>query len=124
MKLPDRDALSKATINDPIIAGNTSEADSAVSASNATKTSRAVSAGMAGKSGDLIKKFTIRVPESLLGRIRAAYLNDLANGHEIVSLSTWASEHLEKAVIDSENAYNDGEPYREVGVGTVPLGRI
>lgn len=97
-------ALSKAPVANPIIAGTASSAASAGTAS--------------------LKKFTIRIDEDLLGRIRAAYLRDLAAGGEHRSLSAWASAHLADAVERNEAAHNDGEPYQPVGAGVVPQGPL
>ncbi|MFC5369849.1 hypothetical protein [Arcanobacterium bovis] len=116
MKTPDPHVLSKATINDPIIAGNASEAGSAVSASNA---SHASTAGRASESVDVPVKFTIRLPKTLMGRIRAAYLADLTEGGA-PTLSEWAAEHLAQAVNESEQRVNGGAQFRPVGTGRVP----
>lgn len=113
MKTPDPQVFSKATVNDPIIAGNASEAGSAVSASHAS------TAGSASGSVDVQVKFTIRLPKPLMGRIRAAYLADLTEGGTS-TLSEWAAEHLEQAVNESEQRVNGGAQFRPVGTGRVP----
>ncbi|WP_124055206.1 hypothetical protein [Arcanobacterium ihumii] len=116
MKTPDPHVLSKATINDPIIVGNASEVGSAGYASQA---SHASTAGSASETVETRVKFTIRLPKTLMGRIRAAYLADLATGGA-PTLSEWAAEHLEQAVNESEQRVNGGAQFRPVGTGRVP----
>lgn len=96
------DALSKAAIANPVITGTASTASATGSAS--------------------LKKFTIRIDADLLGRIRAAYLRDLAAGGEHRSLSAWACAHLAEAVEHNEAAHNNGRPYEPVAAGIVPQG--
>ncbi len=102
------DALSKAAVANPIITGTTSHAGAAGTAS-ATSTAS-------------LKKFTIRIDADLLGRIRAAYLRDLAAGGEHRSLSAWTAAHLAAAVEEDEAAHNHGRPYEPVAAGIVPQG--
>ena len=122
MKTPDPTALTtlrKAEVLDPVITGNashTSEPSKADIASNASQTSRD------GKASTKAK-FTIRLDEELLGRVRTAYLKDLANGFA-GSLSTWAAHHLETAVLDAEARLNQGQPFQPVQSGSIPTGRI
>lgn len=103
------DALSKAAIANPIITGTTS-----TKAGTASATSTASTASL--------KKFTIRIDADLLGRIRAAYLRDLAAGGEHRSLSAWAAAHLAAAVEEDEATHNHGRPYEPVAAGIVPQG--
>ena len=69
VKTPDPHALEtlKTKVVDPIVAGD---------ASIASGTSNT---GITGNTVEL-KKFTIRIDPILLGRIRAAYLNEFARG--------------------------------------------
>lgn len=99
------DALSKAAVANPIITGTTSTAGTASATSTAS-----------------LKKFTIRIDADLLGRIRAAYLRDLAAGGEHRSLSAWAAAHLAAAVEEDEATHNHGRPYEPVAAGIVPQG--
>lgn len=101
-------ALAKATIANPVITGTAS--------SNST----ARTTGATGSAS--LKKFTIRIDADLLGRIRAAYLRDLASGGEHRSLSAWAAAHLAAAVENDEAAHNAGQPYEPVAAGVVPQG--
>lgn len=103
------DALSKATVDNPVIAGT---ANTAGTASNA-RTARSA-----------CTKFTIRLDRELLGRIRAAYLRDLASGGQHRSLSAWAAAHLAAVVEANEAAHNNGDPYEPVAPGVVPQGRL
>lgn len=122
MKIPDPTALTtlrKAEVLDPVITGNashTSEPSKADIASNASQASRDGKASAKAK-------FTIRLDEELLGRVRTAYLKDLANGFA-GSLSTWAAHHLETAVLDAEARLNQGQPFQPVQSGSIPTGRI
>lgn len=118
MKTPDQDALDtlrKASITDPVIAGNSPNA------SNNHVASVASNASVAGKAGRDGTKFTIRLDKELLGRIRAAYLRDLANGFS-GSLSAWAAASLEKTVQESEYVNNNGQPYQPIESGSIPTG--
>ena len=125
MKTPDPTALTtlrKAEVLDPVITGNashTSEPSKADIASNASQASQASQDGKASTKA----KFTIRLDEELLGRVRTAYLKDLANGFA-GSLSTWAAHHLETAVLDAEARLNQGQPFQPVQSGSIPTGRI
>ena len=113
MKAPNMDALnalSKAPVTDPIInAGNTSTASPASADGTAS-----------GEPYSPIVKFTIRLEEELMGRIRAAYLADLATGTGVSSLSAWAADALRNAVIDAEKRHGRTEPFTPVGTGRVP----
>ncbi|WP_311776853.1 hypothetical protein [Trueperella abortisuis] len=102
------DALSKAAVANPIITGTTST-------TGATGTASATSTAS-------LKKFTIRIDADLLGRIRAAYLRDLAAGGEHRSLSAWAAAHLAAAVEEDEATHNHGRPFEPVAAGIVPQG--
>ena len=119
MKTPDPTALTtlrKAEVLDPVITGNashTSEPSKADIASNASRDGKASTKA----------KFTIRLDEELLGRVRTAYLKDLANGFA-GSLSAWAAHHLETAVLDAEARLNQGQPFQPVQSGSIPTGRI
>lgn len=97
------DALSKATVNNPVIAGT---------------------ANTAGTTRTAGTKFTIRLDRELLGRIRAAYLRDLASGGEHRSLSAWTAAHLATIVEANEAAHNNGDPYEPIAPGVVPQGRL
>lgn len=103
-------ALEKATITNPIVAGTASAAGSA---------SKASRAGMAG-----IKKFTIRLDEELLGRVRAAYLRELATGGPHSSLSAWAASALAQAVEQSETKFNHGNGYQPIDSDIIPKGPL
>lgn len=116
MKIPNSEVLFKATVDDPIITGNTSHT---ATTSNTGNTGNASEVGV-----DVVKKFTIRMPASLLGRIRAAYLRDLAESGQIESLSAWATSHLERAVLASENSFNQGKEFTQIDSGVIPPGRI
>ncbi|MFY9262586.1 MAG: hypothetical protein WBH73_03535 [Arcanobacterium sp.] len=109
MKTPDKTvlaSLSKAEVTDPIIAGNATVARNA---------------SVAGNTGNgVIKKFTIRIPEQLLARIRAAYLYEMAIGNNAGSLSAWAANQLEEAVNAIER--NSGITLEPVNTGTLPTG--
>ncbi|MEW6881431.1 hypothetical protein [Trueperella pyogenes] len=105
-------ALSKAAVENPVIAGTASTTASASSASGASTASRADT------------KFTIRLDHELLGRIRAAYLRDLAAGGEHRSLSAWAAAHLAAVVEANEATHNNGAPYEPIAPGIVPQGRL
>lgn len=110
MKTPDPTALTtlrKAEVLDPVITGN------------ASHTSEPSKADIASTKA----KFTIRLDEELLGRVRTAYLKDLANGFA-GSLSAWAAHHLETAVLDAEARLNQGQPFQPVQSGSIPTGRI
>lgn len=128
MKTPDPTALTtlrKAEVLDPVITGNashTSEPSKADIASNASQASQASQASRDGKASTKAK-FTIRLDEELLGRVRTAYLKDLANGFA-GSLSTWAAHHLKTAVLDAEARLNQGQPFQPVQSGSIPTGRI
>ncbi|PWF27104.1 hypothetical protein DD236_01475 [Ancrocorticia populi] len=98
-------ALKKADVNDPIVAGSASTARPASNAGNQ-------------------KKFTIRLDQELLGRIRAAYLADAANGSGLNTLSKWAAHQLEKAVEESEQRTNDGQPRPPLDPGIIPTGPL
>ncbi|MFT3944367.1 MAG: hypothetical protein QM705_11185 [Ancrocorticia sp.] len=100
---------AKRVSQDPLIAGI---ASNAVNASNYGNYGKAV----------VLKKLTIRLDEELLGRIRAAFLADLASGSGLTTISDWASHHLEAAVIASEEQTNGGKPRQPLDVGTVPRG--
>ncbi|MET7074263.1 hypothetical protein ABZS16_04570 [Trueperella pyogenes] len=102
-------ALSKASVNNPVIAGTANTAGTASGASNARSA---------------CTKFTIRLDRELLGRIRAAYLRDLASGGQHRSLSAWAAAHLAAVVEANEAAHNNGDPYEPVAPGVVPQGRF
>lgn len=118
MKLPDPFALAelrKAEVTDPIIAGDAGDTSHTGNADIAS------TAGNAGKARNGGAKFTIRIDHDLLGRVRAAYLRDLANGFS-GSLSAWAAASLEKTVRDYEAAYNDGQPYQPIESGSIPTG--
>lgn len=107
MKKPNPEfltTLSKAPVNDPIIAGTAS------TASIVNKDART--------------KLTIRLDNNLHGRIRAAFLADLTAGSGITSLSAWATHHLEQAVLETEQRLNDGEQFTAVKAGVVPNFRI
>ena len=115
MKRPDPAALAaleKATVSDPIVAGNASRADTAGSA------------GSAGNAGNSVRKLTIRLDDELLGRIRAAYLRQLAAGGEHRSLSAWTAAQLEAAVLADEAAFNGGHTYSPVDAGILPAGPV
>ncbi|MEW6901095.1 hypothetical protein [Trueperella pyogenes] len=117
-------ALHKAPVADPIVAGTAgtaSHASSAAVAGNYGKASSSVKASNASKAGNL-KKFTIRMDEQLLGRIRAAYLRDLTAGRAPSSLSAWAAAALETAVTQSETNYNHGQQWVPVASDVVPKG--
>lgn len=100
-------ALHKAPVADPIVAGTASHAGNA---------------GNAGTVG--IKKFTIRLDEELLGRVRAAYLRELATGDGHSSLSAWAASALAQAVEQSEAKFNHGNEYQPVDSDIVPKGPL
>ncbi len=100
-------ARPKRVSRDPIIAGN------------------AGSAGIAGNADAAadLKKLTIRLDADLLGRIRAAWIADLAAGSGLMTLSAWAAHHLAEAVIESEQRTNGGVPREPLSSGVVPRGR-
>lgn len=102
MKTPDPRALEalKTKVADPIVAGK---------------------ASIAGDTAEL-KKFTIRIDPILLGRIRAAYLNQLARGGPHRSLSAWAAHQLEAAV-DTVEADN-GRKFTPIESGEIPTGPL
>lgn len=103
MKKPDIDqlkSLSKATVADPVIAGH---------------------ANIAGNAGET-RKFTIRLHAELLGRIRAAYLADMAHGNGVGSLSAWAAEQLSRAVDEAEK--RNGVRLSPVETGVLPTGPL
>lgn len=77
--------------------------------------------GYGGVTG-IVKKFTIRIDAELLGRIRAAYLADLAVGRGPRSMSAWAAVHLERAVRVSEAT--SGHAFSPLETGTLPTGPI
>lgn len=107
MKTPDPRALEalKTKVADPIVAGD------------------AGIAGCASKAGTAeLKKFTIRIDPILLGRIRAAYLNQLARGGPHRSLSAWAAHQLEAAV-DAAEASN-GREFTPIESGEIPTGPL
>lgn len=109
MKTPNLAApasLGKASVADPIVAGN---------ASNAS---------VASNTGSPTAKFTIRLDPTLLGRIRAAYLKDLTHDGSHRSLSAWAVAHLEQAVAAAEARHNHGQPYEPVDRGVIPSGPL
>ena len=95
-------ALKKADVNDPIVAGS------------------AGAASTAGKQN----KLTIRLDQELLGRNRAAYLADAAKGSGLNTLSKWAAHQLEKAVEESEQRTNDGQPRPPLDPGIIPTGPL
>lgn len=107
MKTPDPRALEalKTKVADPIVAGDASIAGSASKAGTAE-----------------LKKFTIRIDPILLGRIRAAYLNQLARGGPHRSLSAWAAHQLEAAV-DAAEASN-GREFTPIESGEIPTGPL
>ncbi|MGV4375963.1 hypothetical protein K5713_00950 [Trueperella pyogenes] len=110
MKKPNPEfltTLSKAPVNDPIIAGTASTASTASIVNKDART-----------------KLTIRLDNNLHGRIRAAFLADLTAGSGITSLSAWATHHLEQAVLETEQRLNDGEQFTAVKAGVVPNFRI
>lgn len=112
MKKPDIDqlkSLSKATVADPVIAGHANVAG------NAGNTP------VAGNAGE-IRKFTIRLHAELLGRIRAAYLADMAHGNGAGSLSAWAAEQLSRAVDEAEK--RNGVRLSPVETGVLPTGPL
>ena len=111
MKTPDPHALEalKTKVADPIVAGD------AGIASCASK------AGTAGDTAEL-KKFTIRIDPILLGRIRAAYLNQLARGGPHRSLSAWAAHQLEAAVDAAE--VSNGREFTPIESGEIPTGPL
>ena len=111
MKTPDPRALDalKTKVADPIVAGD------AGIASCASK------AGTAGDTAEL-KKFTIRIDPILLGRIRAAYLNQLARGGPHRSLSAWAAHQLEAAVDAAE--VSNGREFTPIESGEIPTGPL
>lgn len=107
MKTPDPRALEalKTKVADPIVAGDAGIAGSASKADTAE-----------------LKKFTIRIDPILLGRIRAAYLNQLARGGPHRSLSAWAAHKLEAAV-DAAEASN-GREFTPIESGEIPTGPL
>ncbi|QJC22498.1 hypothetical protein [Arcanobacterium buesumense] len=112
MKTPNLETLNslqKAPVNDPIVAG----APMAGTAGNASHASKASNAGT---------KFTIRLKQSDMGIIRAAYLHDLSSGIFQGSLSAWATH----ALLGKANAVEkqQGAPLREVNTGVIPRGRL
>ena len=112
MKTPNLETLNslqKAPVNDPIVAG-TPMAGTASNASHASKTSNAGT------------KFTIRLKQSDMGIIRAAYLHDLSSGRFSGSLSAWATKALLKSAQEIENTH--GEPLQKIDVGVIPRGRF
>lgn len=122
MKLPDPNALAqlrKAEVTDPVITGNTNTAGTASNLDIARNASKADSTGNPGKTS---AKFTIRLSNVLMGRIRAAYLRDLTQGRFSGSLSAWAAVSLETAVTQSEATYNGGQPYQPIKTGSIPTG--
>lgn len=122
MKTPDPTALTtlrKAEVLDPVITGNASHTSEPSKADIASNASQACRDGKAS----IKAKFTIRLDEELLGRVRTAYLKDLANGFA-GSLSTWAAHHLKTAVLDAEARLNQGQPFQPVQSGSIPTGRI
>lgn len=102
---------AKRVADDPIIAGSTEVA------------STASTAGVAGSAGT-VKKFTIRLDPELMGRIRAAFAADMAAGSGLNSLSSWATHHLEQAVLESERRGNGGRPRQPIGSGIFPTGPL
>ena len=96
--------LNKAPITDPIIAGYASTASPAGTTSSPSRRQA---------------KFTIRLDPDLLGRIRAAYLADLATGSGTSTLSAWAADALEEAVASAEQRHGSTR-FTPVGTGRVP----
>ena len=111
MKTPDPRALEalKTKVADPIVAGTASIVGNTGKAS------------IAGDTAEL-KKFTIRIDPILLGRIRAAYLNQLARGGPHRSLSAWAAHQLEAAVATVEA--DNGRKFTPVESGEIPPGPL
>ncbi|KMY22779.1 hypothetical protein ACU21_01480 [Actinobaculum suis] len=123
MKTPPTEALAaleKATVTDPVIAGTARNAGNASTAGNASN------AGNVGNVGttSTIKKFTIRIDAELLGRVRAAYLREVALRGEYESLSAWTARQLEDVVEHHEAVHNHGAPYTPLDSGVIPQGRI
>ena len=116
MKTPDPRALEtlKTKVVDPIIAGN---------ASNNGNAGVTAYAGVAGNANNgQLKKFTIRIDSILLGRIRTAYLNQLAHGGPHRSLSAWAAHQLEVAVNTAE--VHNGREFTPTAAGEIPTGPL
>ncbi|WP_455952014.1 hypothetical protein [Arcanobacterium haemolyticum] len=112
MKTPNLETLNslqKAPVNDPIVAG-TPMAGTASNASHASKTSNAGT------------KFTIRLKQSDMGIIRAAYLHDLSSGRFSGSLSAWATQALIRASRSIEE--ETGAPLSHVATGVIPRGKL
>ncbi|WP_167203021.1 hypothetical protein [Actinomyces respiraculi] len=70
-----------------------------------------------------VKKMTLRLDEHDLGRIRAAWINDLAHGGHCPSLNAWIVELIMDQVEATEQARNDGAPYAPIPAGQIPTGR-
>lgn len=109
VKTPDPHALEtlKTKVVDPIVAGDASIASGT---SNTGITRNTVE----------LKKFTIRIDPILLGRIRAAYLNEFARGGPHRSLSAWAAHQLEAVVTTAES--DNGREFTPVESGEIPTG--
>lgn len=114
MKTVDKELLSgltKAKINDPVIAGNACTTGNTGNASNA---------GSAGNR-DEKAKITIRLSAVLLGQAREAYWVESVFG-EARSFSDWVATQISNGVASASQKFNNGKPFtpRE----SLPPGRL
>lgn len=105
-------AIPKAQATDPATLNASSSPNAGVK-DNASVTPR--------RPAKTIRKMTLRIAEEDLGRIRAAWVNDLAHGGAAPSLNAW----LVDLIMDQVDAIEQhhGERLAPIPAGQIPTGR-
>ena len=67
------------------------------------------------------QRWTVRVDPAIPGRLRAAWVAELAHGGQH-SFAEFVEAALEAAVTQAEQKHNAGRPFEPLGPGIIPTG--
>ena len=120
--IPKAAAADPATMNASLRNNAGVETNASVRSDAGVETNASVRSDAGGPAArPTTKKLTLRLDEDDIGRIRAAWINDLARGGRSPSLNAWLAALIMDHVEAAEQA--SGERYAPIPAGQIPTGR-